>query len=45
MFQIGKGAGGASGWRLGLLQDEDSIKICDSGYQRTIVEILKLDIL
>lgn len=45
VFQIGKGAGGASGWRLGLFQYEDSIKKCDSGYQCTIVEILKLDIL
>lgn len=45
VFQIGKGAGGASGWRLDLLQNEDSIKKCDRGGQRPIVEILKLDIL
>lgn len=45
VFRIGKGAGGASGRRLDRLQNEDSIKKCDSGDQRPIVEILKLDIL
>lgn len=45
MFQIGKGAGGGSGWRLGLLQDDDSIKKGDNGDRCTVVEILKLGIL